>query len=293
MTWRDSAVAFDCDQDQLIGVASLPFESGAVGVVIVVGGPQYRAGSHRQFVSTARCFAAAGYPVLRFDCRGMGDSGGARRSFEHIGRDIGAAVDALQRLAPGVRKVVLWGLCDGASAALLYRFDHPEDTRIAGLCLLNPWVRTEVSLAKTQIKHYYVQRLTDPEFWRKLARGAVAFGALREFFRHLARSLPQLRGRPGAAAPPEGYTRRMSAAWKDFAGHILLILSGRDYTAMEFVQTLSTDPDWSDAQRHPHFEQCSLPAADHTLSAGDERQRMEQHCLRWMATIRATPLSTT
>ena len=43
-------------------------------VVIVVGGPKYGVGSHRQFVTTARYVAAAGYPVLRFDYPSKGDS---------------------------------------------------------------------------------------------------------------------------------------------------------------------------------------------------------------------------
>ena len=49
-------------------------------MVIVVGGPQYRAGSHRQFTLLARHIAAAGYPVLRFDARGCPELelGGAR-----------------------------------------------------------------------------------------------------------------------------------------------------------------------------------------------------------------------
>jgi alpha-beta hydrolase superfamily lysophospholipase len=82
----------------------------------------------------------------RFDVRGMGDSEGAARSFESIERDIGAAVDCLQRRMPGTERVVLWGLCDGASAALLY-WHTTQDVRVSGLSLLNPWVRSEASLA--------------------------------------------------------------------------------------------------------------------------------------------------
>jgi hypothetical protein len=46
-------------------------------------------------------------------------------------------------------------------------------TAIAGLVLLNPWVRSEVSLAQTHIKHYYGQRLLQGEFWRKLLSGRM------------------------------------------------------------------------------------------------------------------------
>ncbi|KAB8057318.1 hydrolase 1, exosortase A system-associated, partial [Janthinobacterium violaceinigrum] len=61
-------------QARLVGILSLPAAPGPRGVLIVTGGPQYRVGSHRQFVLLARALAAQGVPVLRFDLRGMGDS---------------------------------------------------------------------------------------------------------------------------------------------------------------------------------------------------------------------------
>jgi hypothetical protein len=64
--------------------------------------------------------------------------------------------------------VVLWGLCDGASAAAMYA---PGDARVAGLALLNPWVRTEGGAAKATLKHYYRSRLLDPGLWKKIASG--------------------------------------------------------------------------------------------------------------------------
>ena len=35
-------------------------------------------------------------------------------------------------------------------------------------CLLNPWVRSDATIAKTYLKHYYGQRLLEKEFWAKL-----------------------------------------------------------------------------------------------------------------------------
>ncbi|MCK7493609.1 MAG: hydrolase 1, exosortase A system-associated [Comamonadaceae bacterium] len=168
------------------GAAGAPASAGATGVVVVVGGPQVRAGGHRQFVHLARTLAAAGHPVLRFDVRGMGDSSGALRGFEQITPDIGAAVDALLQRAPGVRRVVLWGLCDGASAALLYLHER-RDPRVRGVCLLNPWVRSEASLARTHVKHYYTRRLREA---RVLAEAAARRRRLEVAGRTVAQRLP-------------------------------------------------------------------------------------------------------
>ena len=89
-------VVFSCGGDQLVGMVHPA--AARLGVVIVVGGPQYRVGSHRQFVLMARDLAREGYPVLRFDYRGMGDSDGAVR---------GSATQATRPLREPVGPVAL------------------------------------------------------------------------------------------------------------------------------------------------------------------------------------------
>src|SRR5690606_31415058 len=110
-------------------------------------------GSHRQFVLLCRHLAAHGIPAMRFDYRGMGDSTGAERGFDTVADDIRAAIDSFIKRVPSIGRVVLWGLCDAASAACLYA---PSDERVGGLVLANPWVRTAAGEAKTYLKHYYV-----------------------------------------------------------------------------------------------------------------------------------------
>ena len=56
--FEDIAVQFDCEGLRLFGVLSQPAEPGRRGVLLVVGGPQYRVGSHRQFTLLARDLAA-------------------------------------------------------------------------------------------------------------------------------------------------------------------------------------------------------------------------------------------
>ena len=54
---REIPLAFPCQQDSLIGILHRPERPRRTGVVIVVGGPQYRVGSHRQFTLLARYLA--------------------------------------------------------------------------------------------------------------------------------------------------------------------------------------------------------------------------------------------
>jgi len=277
--YLEKPLVFPCAGEELLGILAQPERSSAIAVVVVVGGPQYRAGSHRQFVLLARTLAAGGYPVLRFDYRGMGDSGGGRRGFETVGQDIGAAADALVAACPEVTRIVLWGLCDGASAALLYCRES-GDPRVDGLVLLNPWVRSEATLARTRIKHYYGQRLLQKGFWMKLLRGDLAAGkSLLGLWRNVGLSLAG-----GAQTPVRewSYQARMAQAWRDFPGRILLVLSGQDYVAREFAEYAKSDPAWSGLLERRGVRRVLLPEADHTFSAQIARRKCETLVLQWL-----------
>ena len=285
MKYTENALNFSCLGQSLVGVASLPEAPHKVGVLIIVGGPQYRAGSHRQFVQLARRAATEGHAVLRFDCRGMGDSTGDPRTFEDISPDIAAAVQALLLAAPAVQEVVLWGLCDGASAALLYLGDSAQDPRVAGLCLVNPWVRSQATLARTHVKHYYTQRLRQPEFWAKLLRGGVAWQALGGLARSLRLAAAGAKPTAANADADLPYTKRMALQWQRFDGPILLLLSGNDFTAQEFKEAWQADPAWQTAPEHSQLDQVELAGADHTLSTTESRLALEGECLRWLAKL--------
>lgn len=284
MNFTEEVLAFSCAGAALQGVLARPATPAACGVLVLVGGPQYRVGSHRQFLLLARRLAAEGYAVARFDYRGMGDSEGVARTFEQVDDDIAAALDAFRQACPRVERVVLWGLCDAASAALLYCGER-RDPRIAGLCLLNPWVRSEASLARTQVKHYYGQRLLQKAFWARLARGQVPLrAAARDLFGSLRRLATLRRGKNDAAAL-RAFPARMGAALRDFPGHVLLLLSGNDYVAREFADHADDDPAWGAALAQSRVTRIDVADADHTFSSAPWRARVERSTLEWLACL--------
>lgn len=277
MTVNEHSLWLHGDGFDMLGIVSLPPATTPMqptGVVIVVGGAQYRAGSHRQFVQLARFLAVAGFPVLRFDLPGMGDSPGELPSFEDTAPHIAAAINGFQQQHPGVERVVLWGLCDGASASLLY-VDATHDPRIAGLALLNPWVRSEVSLARARVKHYYLQRLREPDFWRKLLRGGVGWGAMQKFGRNVQSARSQ-------GSTPAGFQDRMARGWMGLRKPILLLLSERDLTAQEFLGYVNTSSHWLnwDAGIGTGITQALISQADHTCSAPSASRIAEQLTLQ-------------
>ena len=293
MSYREEALTFGCAGEALVGILVSPKQAGGeptaadIGVVIIVGGPQYRAGSHRQFTLLARALAAAGYPVLRFDYRGMGDSTGAHRDFQGVSDDVGVAIDELQQRQPSVTRVVLWGLCDGASAALLY-LHSTRDPRVLGLALANPWVRSEAGLARAQIKHYYLQRLVQPEFWRKVLSGQVGGKAAGEFWHKLSRSLIRDQGNGIGEANAEvqaPFQQRMAEAASDFRGKILLLISGNDLTAKEFLERVRQEVRWRAVMGRDGVTRRDFAHADHTFSNSEVLQALLQLTTNWLRSL--------
>jgi exosortase A-associated hydrolase 1 len=227
--------------------------------------------------------ADAGHPVLRFDVRGMGDSTGAMRDFESLDDDNASALAAQHREVPQVQRCVRWGLCDGASAALLY-VERRGDPRVAGMCLVNPWLRSEQTLARTQIKHYYARRVMQREFWLKLARGKVGLEAVKGLAGGAVRSVRRpssAAGQGSDAARP--YQQRMASAWQRFAGPVLLILSDDDYTAKEFLEYAAGDAHWRGALARANLRRHDVAGADHTFSDPASRAHVEQATLAWLS----------
>lgn len=273
---------FKCAGDQLVGILHSGEPESSTGVVFVVGGPQYRAGSHRQFVLMARAISSAGNPVLRFDYRSMGDSDGDSRSFESVEKDIRAGVDELVRYQPSVRSVVLLGLCDAASANLMYA---ATDDRVRGLILLNPWVRTLHSEASTFLKHYYLQRLLQKSFWRKVFSGRFSLSdSIRQLF-GVVRDSRSLEGgtTDSLKRSGESFVQRMLSGFEKFNHPVLILISGRDLTAQEFVDLCKKDDSWRNCLDRPDVTIRHFPDADHTLSTRQHLRDSMAFVANWLA----------
>jgi pimeloyl-ACP methyl ester carboxylesterase len=262
----------------------------------------------------ARHLAAAGIPVFRFDYRGMGDASGPQRDFEQVDADIRAAIDRFQSEAPGLREVVIWGLCDAASAALFYAW---QDPRVSGLVLLNPWVRTEEGLAKAYLKDYYLRRVLSLELWKNLLSGKVnplaSLRSLTAMVRRVAgggraasasgsldgdaaginteTDATAVSRTPAAATasgvqaqrlPPGPLPERMAAGWRRFPGPILLILSGDDLTAAEFRDVAAQSPAWRGLLDAPRVTRRELPEANHTFGRRVWREQVADWTRDWV-----------
>ncbi len=269
----EQALTFTANNQELLAISHSGLKQNSTGVLIVVGGPQYRVGSHRQFVQLSRSLAKQGISSFRFDCAGMGDSCGEKQEFDNIDDDIKAAIEAFLIAQPHLQKIVLWGLCDAASAALIYAH---QDERVNGMVLLNPWLRSEQAMGKTMVKYYYVQRLLSKSFWKKLFRGKVNVTAsARDAKGFVKNSLV------ADAQSTSSYQARMLAGLQAYQGKICLLLSGEDLTAREFTQQTKSNKAWRKFS-HDHNEIHRLAGADHTFSTSKFKQQVEDITLNFV-----------
>jgi exosortase A-associated hydrolase 1 len=207
----------------------------------------------------------------------MGDSTGEARTFERAGADIRCAIDRLLASVPEVKEVVIWGLCDAASAASIYAHHDP---RVIGLVLLNPWVRTQQGIARAHLRHYYLARLFHRSLWQKIARGefnvrqaAAAFGKLVVD----AGGSGSVADRADAPLPD-----RMLDGLRTFQGRILLILSGNDLTAQEFRDLAASSPDWRRLLEHRRVTRYDLDESNHTFARRDWRNQVAGWTAAWL-----------
>lgn len=276
----EQALVFACGREQLLGIAHIPSVTVSdIGVVVVVGGPQYRVGSHRQFTLMARALAQNGFPVLRFDYRGMGDSDGPTPSFDSVDVDIETAIDALLSAAPAVKRIVLWGLCDAASACMIY--GAKSDVRVGGIIVANPWVRTQSGEAGAYLKHYYWQRLFQASFWKKLFGGSLNLG---QSVKDLLSKLKQAHD-TGERSATVSFIDRMLAGVQRAPLPTLLLMSANDLTAKEFEDYSNSHSGWSQWRAQSHIQVVAMDATDHTFSTPGAVTRASAVCATWLSRL--------
>ncbi len=228
-----SVSAFRIGGDRLTGV--LDHAPAKVGLLIVAGGNEIAAGPQRSMARLAGRVADHGFPVFRFDRRGVGDSDGENRGWDSSAPDIAAAVAAFEHVA-GVRRIVAFGNCDAATALAVHPLPpNPANAfdriGVVARVLGNPWLddkRVADLPPPAAIRAHYRTRLSDPALWRRLFTGRIdLWKAVRGAVAATDRTPPPLLQRFAAAlaaghprtsvvlATEDATARAFAAAWRD------------------------------------------------------------------------------
>lgn len=220
-------MTFPCEGETLF--ATLDSAAGKTGLLIVSGGNEIRIGAHRGMALLAQRLAEQGFPVFRFDRRGIGDSTGSNGGFRSSGADIAAAATAF-RAEAALERLVAFGNCDGATALALFG----DAAGIDRLILANPWViePTDDLPPAVAIRARYAEKLRNPREWLRLARGGVDFVKL---FRGMSRLLRTPSQQPAVLAD------KFRVALQTCRTETTILLADRDNTAIAFRAALD-DP---------------------------------------------------
>jgi exosortase A-associated hydrolase 1 len=255
-------IAFPCEGATLFG--TLDEAPELTGLLIVSGGNEIRIGAHRGMAWLAAEVAAAGYPVLRYDRRGIGDSEGENGGFETAGPDLAAAIAAFRE--QGVTRIIGFGNCDAASLLAL------AGSGLDAVILVNPWViePTDDLPPAAAIRARYAERLRDPAEWRRLVTGGVDMAKLA---RGVGRLLPR-------KSPPDTLTTRIAAGLRDFGGAITILLAERDNTAIAFADAWR-GPAFATARERATVER--LPSASHSFASAEDQLWLRENVLAALA----------
>lgn len=285
----------------LVGILHMPDgPPRAVAVVLLSPGVKMRVAPHRLYLKLARRLVALGFPVLRFDFAGLGDSEGEiheevlARVYNSIqaGRYVNDTLDAMQWLERehGVRRFVLGGLCGGALTGLLAaeRDGRAEALLAIGIPTSFEGLDADYDqyLTRGQLRALtpgYIRKLLDPHSLFRFLTLRSSYGVIWRAFRE--RFFPSLRAKRGHEAFMGNVNPKFAPAFLSMMKRshpILLIFGGGDRWLWEFEEKFEVPKAGLLAAHRGRYEKHVVPGANHILSSEEWLSAAWQHVEAWL-----------
>lgn len=249
-------IDFECAGDRLVG--TLDEADKTTGLLIVSGGNEIRSGAYAGQAAMARHFAELGYPVFRYDRRGVGDSEGVNGGFESSADDLAAATATFRNAAPLVERIIAFGNCDAATALALFQ----SNLAIDRLILANPWVietattgdDTPTPPSAAAIRARYWARLKNPRSLIDLLSGKIDLGKMASGLKKAAQK-----------EEPSGLAQRLAEALGRTNRPVHILIAARDTTALAFIASWKTGL-FNAVRNANHFTLASCNTASHSFA---------------------------
>lgn len=256
-----------CQSDEM--AATLDSGTATTGLLIVSGGNEIRSGAHGGMAELAQNLSANGYPVLRFDRRGIGDSTGDNGGFLESREDIAAASRFFRQSCAQLSKILAFGNCDAATALAVFQSEIGFD----GLCIANPWTieqsdeqEQDVAPAPSAaaIRARYWERLKRPGTYADLLNGRIDFGKLAKGLRK-------------AAVKQDNTT--LALDFRDGLQKLEipcdLLIAERDTTARTFMAGWKSS-DFADIREKPNIALRTVDTASHGFADDASKQWLKE-----------------
>jgi pimeloyl-ACP methyl ester carboxylesterase len=253
--------------------------SARPAVVLFNVGANHRVGCNRLYVGMARLLATAGFSVLRFDRRTIGDGPHAPGEPEndiYAARSVDEARAAMDFLrdAHGFDRFVLGGLCSGGYVAY-----HAAivDERVVGAFLINPltydWKlgdSLEVRVRKTfKSTKFYSQALRGTDVWKRALTGQVHVRAVlgelaRRAIKRSGTVADDLRARLMRRGRNESDVARNLRRLCDRGVDLFFVFGAAD-GGIDLIEE-HLGPDAKALRRHKRFRMEIIDGPDHTFT---------------------------
>ncbi len=296
-------VSFPCEGYQLRGSLHRPVDPGKsdTAIVILNQGPLDRSGAHRLSIKCARRWAAHGFPVLRFDARGVGDSEGdwaipedgasIKKLYKNIEEgawalDARAGVDYVCA-ATSARNVVLTGVCGGAVSALHAAADHQS---VVGVMMVGmpvrPWGEIGIdSIVTSQVEQEakgYAKKLGRWYAWRRFFTGESDYRLLWGIGSRYIRS--RVTGEHDDQFTSLNPSMLRSFHAVEASGkRMLFVFPENDYLWVEFRDLFL--PTFTN---RPPFDLHIIPDANHTFTEAQWQEQLFSILENWLQTLMST-----
>lgn len=302
---REAIVFPNRDGLKLFGILHRPtgVPEREVGIIFLSPGVKSRVAPHRLYVKMTESLLRQGYPVLRFDFFGLGDSEGELPEKELVdlyatvqdGRYIDDTLCAMDWMEErlGLRKFVLAGLCGGALTGL---FAAAKDRRAQGVLGLGLPVALDGRTADASelmtegqlrvIGHTYLQKLFRLDAWIRFLTFKTDY---RMLWRAVSRRIrgPSVLQKPAATITPGSNLNPMfTAAFSEFLsndGALMLVFSGADRLAWEFEEKFARPHAKRIQSLRDRCEVHTVHNANHILSSPEWRREAQGVADAWLA----------
>jgi uncharacterized protein len=308
----EQPISFTVGPDELFGVLHRPESSAGerpeLAVLFVHSGSRGRLGCTFHYPHMARRLAALGYPVLRYDPPGLGDSTGSIetgptddfygsvQSGRYLPDTLAAIEELRRRVMP--RKIVLLGVCGGAITAL---GAAALAEGVAGAALLSIPVmldfasqelaeRIPTEYARKYLWSLYGRKLASAAAWWRLLTLRSDVPLMRTY---LAAAFRRVRKGNGNGAPAGAGKQKLNPRFVDWLGALcrrqgraLFIFGDDDRFRWEFEREFF-QTHWASSASYE--EQCTvrrIPHCNHMLTMREWQDQALALVVPWLETLR-------